>query len=122
MIAVQGNSWTSDISFYATNPLPYDNVVYEMHSYPPAARDYTFSNLPVIIGEYGPPNLSTTNTSFFSAFAADIEAKQIPSLAWDFQPFSDCAPDLLNVTRSATNLQPNAWGNVVRDYLLSHAH
>jgi hypothetical protein len=114
IVAVQGNSWTSDISFYASNPITYDNVVYEVHGYPPSPSEYTFNTLPVIIGEYG--TLSNSNTFF-----ADLEAKQIPSLAWDFQPFSDCAPDLLTVTQSASKLTPNAWGNTVKSYLLAHA-
>jgi hypothetical protein len=114
VVAVQGNSWTSDIGFYATKPLSYDNVVYEVHGYPPTSDSYTFSNLPVIIGEYG---TLSNSASFF----ADLEAKQISSLAWDFDPFSNCAPDLVEITRSATDLRPNAWGTTVQNYLLAHA-
>jgi hypothetical protein len=113
IVSAQGNGWTSDISFYAQTPLPYDNVVYEVHGYPPPASSYTYSSIPVIIGEYG----SLTNSS---AFFADIESKQIPSLAWDFDSYSDCTPDLLTITQSASNLVPSAWGNVVKAYLLAH--
>ena len=113
IVSVQGNGWTSDISFYASSPLSYDNVVYEVHGYPPPASSYTYSNIPVIIGEYG----TLTNAS---AFFADIETKQIPSLAWDFDPYSDCAPDLLTITQSASNLVPSAWGSTVKSYLTSH--
>ena len=115
VVSVQGNSWTSDISFYAGSPAPitYDNVVYEVNGYPPATSSYTYSNIPVIIGEYG----SLTNST---SFYADIEAKQIPNLAWDFDPYSDCAPDLLNVTQSATSLTPSTWGSTVQSYLLAH--
>jgi len=67
----------------------------------------------VIIGEYG--YLSNS-----AAFFADIESKQIPNLAWDYQPFSDCSPDLLDVTHSASNIQPNSWGNTVKSYLASY--
>jgi hypothetical protein len=52
----------------------------------------------------------------------NLESKKIPSLAWDFQPFSNCAPDLVEVTRSATDLVPNDWGKVVQAYLLAHAN
>jgi hypothetical protein len=114
LVSVQGNGWTSDISFYAKTPLPYDGVVYEVHGYPPATASYTYSNIPVIIGEYG----SLTNSA---TFYADVESKQIPNLAWDFDPYSDCAPDLLNVNQSATNLQPSSWGTTVQGYLTSHA-
>ena len=113
VVSVQGNDWTSDISTYATTPLPYDNVVYEVHGYPPAPASYTYSNIPVIIGEYG----SLTDSA---AFYADVESKQIPNLAWDFEPYSDCSPDLLNVTTSATTLTPTAWGTTVQTYLLAH--
>lgn len=115
VIAVQGNSWTSDIEYYAGNPIQSDNIVYEVHGYPPATESYTFANLPVIIGEYG--GLPGDGAAFF----ADLESKRIPSLAWDFQPFSNCAPDLVEVTRDATELVPNAWGRVVQTYLLAHA-
>ena len=114
VVSVQGNGWTSDISFYASAPLPYDNVVYEVHGYPPSTGSYTYSTIPVILGEYG--SLSSS-----SAFYADVESKQIPSLAWDFDAFSDCAPDLLTITQDATNLTPTAWGDTVQAYLLSHA-
>ncbi|HXX67836.1 MAG TPA: cellulase family glycosylhydrolase [Polyangiaceae bacterium] len=116
VVSVQGNSWTSDISFYATTPLPYDNVVYEVHGYPPTAGMYTYDNIPVILGEYGSLTSSTA-----SAFYSDIDSKQIPSLAWDFEPYSDCAPDLLNVTDSSTSLTATTWGSIVQSYLLSHA-
>jgi Cellulase (glycosyl hydrolase family 5) len=113
LVSVQGNGWTSDISFYATTPLPYDNVVYEVHGYPPSTASYTYSNIPVILGEYG----SLTDSA---AFYADVESKQIPNLAWDFESFSDCSPDLLVVNQSATNLVPTAYGSTVQTYLLAH--
>jgi hypothetical protein len=69
----------------------------------------------VILGEYGSLTSST-------AFYADVEAKQIPNMAWDFDSYSDCAPDLLNVNQSDTNLSPSAWGTTVQSYLLAHAH
>jgi hypothetical protein len=116
IVSVQGNNWTSSIGFYSTTPLTYDNVVYEVHGYPPATSDYTYSNIPVIIGEYG-----TLTTSSATGFYADLETKQISNLAWDFDPYSNCAPDLLNVNQSATNLTPTAWGTIVKNYLLAHA-
>jgi len=113
IISVQGNGWTSDISFYATTPMTADNVVYEIHGYPPTTSSYTYANIPVIIGEYG----TLTNAS---AFFADLESKQIPNLAWDFESFSDCTPDLLQVNHSASSLQLTAWGTTVRNYLTAH--
>jgi hypothetical protein len=115
IVSVQGNGWTSDIAQYAASPLAYDNVVYEVHGYPPTTSSYTYANIPVIIGEYG-----TLGNS--AAFFADLEAKQIPNLAWDFEPFSDCSPDLLNVTHDETMITPTTWGSTVRAYLTAHAH
>jgi hypothetical protein len=119
LVAVQGNQWTSRIGFYNSSPLSYDNVVYEYHSYPPEATGeygYTQSNIPVIIGEYGP---LSSDTSFAADFFADVEQKQIPSLAWEISPYSNCAPDLVSVTRTTT-LTPNSWGKLVKDYLAAH--
>jgi hypothetical protein len=113
VISVQGNGWTSDISFYAASPIAADDVVYEVHGYPPATSSYTYANIPVILGEYG-------SLSDSASFYADVEAKQIPNLAWDFEPYSDCSPDLLTVNQSATNLVPSAWGSTVQAYLLAH--
>jgi hypothetical protein len=113
VVSVQGNSWTSDISFYSTSPLSQDNVVYEVHGYPPMSSQYTFSNIPVVIGEYG--TLSNP-----SAFFADLESKQIPNLAWDFEPYSDCAPDLVTVNLNPTSTVDTAWGSTVQQYLLAH--
>jgi hypothetical protein len=116
IVSVQGKQWTSDISYYHTNPLTEDNVVYEVHGYPPATDSYTYPDLPVIIGEYG-----SLSGSAATAFFADLETKQIPSLAFDFDPLNNCAPDLLNITNDVTKLTPSAWGNTVKSYLLMHA-
>ena len=121
LVSVQGNSWTSRIGFYDASPLPFDGVIYEYHSYPPEATGtygYTWANLPVIIGEYGPtPGSSALSSS--DAFYADLEAKQIPNLAWDVSPYSNCAPDLVSVT-GTTTLTANTWGATVKNYLLAH--
>jgi len=118
IVSVQGQGWTSDISFYAATPplITYDNVVYEVHGYPPAASSYAYSNIPVIIGEYG-----SLDAGLAPAFFADLDRKQIPSLAWDFDSYSNCAPDLLQVNQSSTSLLPSDWGKLVQTYLLAHA-
>jgi hypothetical protein len=116
IVTVQGTGWDQDISFYSATPLPYDNVVYEFHYYPAngtTAASYTYTNIPVLIGEYGMTDPS--------AFFVDVEAKQIPSAAWDFEPYSNCAPDLVAVTDSASTLTPTSpWGTAVQAYLTSH--
>jgi hypothetical protein len=116
VVSVQGNGWTDDVAFYAASPLPFDDVVYEVHGYPPKASSYTYPNIPVIIGEYG-----SLNGEAAAHFFADVEAKGIPSLAWDFDTFSDCGPDLVAANESATEIVPTDWGKRVRSYLLAHA-
>jgi aryl-phospho-beta-D-glucosidase BglC (GH1 family) len=121
IVVVQGNNWTSAIDFYATQPLTQTNVVYEYHSYPPTSSEYTFANIPVIIGEYGGANWQGMSPSVADAFFRDIEAKKISSLAWYFSPYSAVAPALLNVTHDGNQISPNRWGTAVRDYLLNPA-
>ncbi len=117
IVSVQGSGWSGDVSYLASNPLPYDNLVYEVHGYPPPSSAYTYSNIPVIIGEYG----SLTPDSQ-AAFYADVEQKQISNLAWDFEPYSPCQPDLVDVNMSSTNLQASSpWGSIVQSYLTAHA-
>ena len=116
LVSVQGIGYSGNIGFWDQKPLTQDNVVYEVHGYPPKADAYTYANIPVIIGEYG-----SFDAGGASAFFQDVESKQIPTLAWDFDPYSNCAPDLLDITQDATKLNPNDWGKSVQAYLISHA-
>ncbi len=120
LIAIQGTQWSSILGWWNAAPLATDNVVYEYHAYPPQASGtygYTQPNIPVIIGEYGPGGGGEN----WSAFYADVEAKLIPNLAWDYSPLSNCAPDLVVVGNSVTNTTATAWGAIVKQYLLDHA-
>jgi hypothetical protein len=124
IVTVQGNGYSSDLKLYTASPSPitHDNVVYELHYYPGMAGEtpsnYQYSStLPMIVGEYGDFSSSVPQSGFY----ADMEAKMIPNLAWDFDTFSGCAPDLLNTTKDPTMLQPTAWGMTVQTYLLAHA-
>ena len=111
-------------SFYTATPSPitHDNVVYELHYYPgmagetPSSYQYS-STLPMIVGEYGDFTTQVTQSGFY----ADMESKMIPNLAWDFDDFSGCAPDLLDTTKDPTKLEPTAWGMTVQSYLTMHA-
>jgi hypothetical protein len=123
LVSVQGNGYTSQLKMYTATPSPitHDNVVYELHYYPGLAGEtpsnYQYAaTLPMIVGEYGDFTSSVPQSGFY----ADMEAKMIPNLAWDFDPFSGCAPDLVQVTHSATMLQPTSWGMSVQAYLLAH--
>ncbi len=116
LVSVQGVGYSGNVGFYGQAPLDQDNVIYELHGYPPAAPAFTFDNIPVILGEYG--NLAAGSEA---AFFRDLETRQISSLAWDFEPYSNCAPDLLDITHDATLLAPNDWGKLVQAYLVQHA-
>jgi Cellulase (glycosyl hydrolase family 5) len=124
IVTVQGNGYSSNLKLYTASPSPitHDNVVYELHYYPGMAGEtpsnYQYaSTLPMIVGEYGDFSSSVPQSGFYT----DMEAKMIPNLAWDFDTFSGCAPDLLNTTKDPTKLQPTAWGMTVQTYLLAHA-
>jgi hypothetical protein len=124
IVSVQGTAYTSDLQLYTVSPSPitYDNVVYELHYYPglggetPSNYQYA-TTLPMIVGEYGDFTSAVPQSGFYT----DMEAMHIPNLAWDFEPYSNCAPDLLNVTDNDMELQPTAWGTSVQAYLTSHA-
>jgi len=124
LISVQGNDWTSDLSYYATTPLSATNVVYELHYYPAngvASTSYSSycSKLPIVVGEYGPSDNTDSNGGVFpSSFFTDMENDHISSLAWDIEPYNEIEPALLNWTSSSdTNFVPTAWGTVVKNYL-----
>ncbi len=124
IVSVQGNGYSSDLKLYTASPSPitHDNVVYELHYYPGLAGEtpsnYQYSStLPMIVGEYGDFTTQVPQSGFY----ADMEAKMIPNLAWDFDAFSGCAPDLLNTTKDPTKLQATAWGMTVQSYLTAHA-
>jgi hypothetical protein len=122
LISVQGTGYTSTIDFYSTTPLTIDNIVYEVHGYPPT--NYTFPNIPVILGEYGPggtPTLVDAGGVGAGGFYDDIEAKKIPNIAWIFDSYSGCGPDLLDANHTDDNLVPTAWGTTVKTYLNAHA-
>ncbi len=123
LISVQGTGYTAHVDFYSTTPLTIDNIVYEVHGYQPT--DYTFANIPVILGEYGPSNADPTLVDAggvgAGGFYDDVESKQIPNIAWIFDSYSGCGPDLLNANQSDSDLEPTPWGTTVKTYLNAHA-
>lgn len=112
-------------SFTPTSIQPSGNILYEVHYYPVLAgggSDYysCFApTLPMLIGEYG--DFGSSGSTSAESFFKDMENMQIPSLAWDFDPLNDCAPDLVN-TGSVTSATPNAWGQVVQGRVDDEKH
>jgi len=122
IVSVQGGNWTSNISVYSTYPISGVNIVYEYHGYEPnsvanADGGYTYSNIPVIVGEYGAPLPDAGEPFDASAFYTNVENNHIPNLAYDVDPFNAINYDLVQVNDSATNLDASVWGTVVQTYL-----
>lgn len=134
IVAVQGDEFSSVIDYYSVHRVAYDNVVYELHFYPqawgrttsaPIMYTYTYPYvedvpeggvpgaipIPVIVGEYGDVDTA--------ALLRDLETKQIPSLAWDFNGYSNCYPNVVNPSHNydATTFTPTSYGSIVRGYL-----
>jgi hypothetical protein len=122
LISVQSTGYTSASSDYATNPLSQTNVVYEHHGYPP--EDFVFSNIPIIIGEYGPSDWTGEDVSSLDGITDAFETSQVPSLAWIFEPMNGVTPPLVSGwsgnARTEANLETTAFGDLVRSYLLAH--
>ncbi|HSY23752.1 MAG TPA: cellulase family glycosylhydrolase [Polyangiaceae bacterium] len=121
LIAVQTMSSTG--SFTTTSIQPSGNILYEVHYYPtlgsggPSYYSSYAPTFPMVIGEYG--DFGSSGNTSAASFFKDLEDMQIPSLAWDFDPLNDCAPDLLN-TNSGNAVSPvtaSSWGQVVQPYL-----
>jgi hypothetical protein len=123
LIAVQSTGYTATSSDYASNPLGQTNVVYEHHGYPP--EDFVFSNIPIIIGEYGPTDWTGEDTSSLRGITDAFEADQVPNLAWIFEPMNGVTPPLVSGwsgnDRTEANLETTAFGDLVKSYLLAHA-
>ena len=119
LIAVQGSNSPPLQDYTPTAVQPSANVIYEIHYYPQWSGTPQTDYLPYVgvypffFGEYGGPTGSESDT-MSASFFKDCEDDHIPSLAWDFSPFVDCAPDLLTHTGSLTN--NTAWGNSVKAY------
>jgi hypothetical protein len=121
LIAVQSMGSTG--SFTATSIQPSGNILYEVHYYPglggggPDYYSAYASTFPMLLGEYGDFGSSgdTSSASFFK----DMETLQISSLAWDFDPLNDCAPDLLDINtgNAVSPVTASPWGQVVQPYL-----
>ena len=129
LIVVQGTNWTANLQYYATSPITsLNDIVYEYHEYPPTTvspLSYIYSNIPVIIGEYGPnpgPPEGATDPADWSGFYTNVENNYISNAAWDFEPYGNQpqVPDLLVNTNTDTNLTLSSWGTTVQAYLAAH--
>jgi hypothetical protein len=126
IIAVQGTRmWARWLDYYVRRPIEAFggiNIVYETHIYNSASQfPGLFENpartLPVIIGEFGPLNMSMADTQ---ALMDRAEAIAVPYLAWTFH--MRCPPNLI-VDHSNRGcgvgmpLEPTAWGRQLIEQL-----
>ena len=126
LITVQGTgAWARYLDYYVAHPIAAGggaNVAYEVHVYNPAA-DFSWlfedpaRSLPVVIGEFGPVNMTADDVM---AMLASAEAREIPHLAWTFH--MRCPPSLLVDNSNAgcgvgMALEPTAgWGKPLKDH------
>lgn len=127
IITVQGTrSWARHLEYYVEHPIIAAggvNIAYETHSYMPASGfEENWINpsevLPVIIGEFGPFEMSVDDCIIL---IDEAEKRDIPWLAWTFH--QRCPPNLLvdyEEVGCGTNMEltPTAdWGQVIYDRL-----
>ncbi len=128
IIVVQApEGWSRDLSYFVANPLPDDQIAYEIHPYN-AQTDFDAlivqpsQTLPIIIGEYGPAG-SMTNADIMAMWTV-AQANGVPHIAWNFH--QRCPPDMLQDTASdgcgldvstGYAFPRTAWGDMVHDYL-----
>jgi endoglucanase len=126
VITVQGTrGWARRLDYYLTHPITAGggvNIAYETHVYNPPSDfadlfETPSATLPVVIGEFGPANMSEGDCA---ALMESAELHGVPYLAWTFH--MRCAPNLI-VDNSAggcgvdMTLTPTSWGNVLKSRL-----
>ncbi len=123
VIAVQGTGgWARRLDYYTTHPITAaggDNIAYEVHVYDPASEFNKMvvvpaQKLPVIIGEFGPSNMTETECTQLMTLA---RTNNVPHLAWTFH--MRCPPNLLVDGSSGgcgvgMPLQATSWGTTLK--------
>ena len=66
--------------------------------------------LPFFLGEYSGATNGGESDTENAAFYKDMEDNKISNLAWDYSPYVDCAPDLMNPGSALTSL--TTWGRL----------
>ena len=130
VITVQGTGgWARFLDYYTRNPITAgggENIAYEVHVYDPQSEFASMfvtpsATIPVVIGEFGPVEVSGATMSMddCSALMDQAEQHDVPYLAWSFH--MACPPNLLQDTAggcsSGEALQPTPWGDLLRSRL-----
>ena len=127
IIVVQApEGWSRDLTYFVAHPLPGDNIAYEVHPYNPQTDFDSLivqpsHHLPIIIGEYGPENMTNAD---IQALWTTAQANQVPYIAWNFH--QNCPPNLLQDTASdhcglaastGYAFPRTPWGDMLHDHL-----
>jgi hypothetical protein len=119
--------YARDLAYFVDNPLPGDQIAYEIHPYNPASDFDALivqpaQALPILIGEYGPA-LAMTEADVMALWPV-AQANEVPYIAWSFH--QRCPPDLLQDTASdgcglaastGYDFPRTAWGDLLHDHL-----
>lgn len=128
IVAQAPEGWSRDLSYFVANPLPGDQIAYEVHPYNPASDFDALlvqpsQNLPIIIGEYGPVD-GTMSFDDIAELWNVAQANEIPYIAWAFH--QRCPPNLLQDTASdgcgldagtGYDFPRTEWGDRLFDHL-----
>lgn len=128
VIVVQApEGYARDLSYFVANPLPGDQIAYEIHPYN-AATDFDAlivqpaQTLPILIGEYGPA-LAMTEVDVMQMWTV-AQANEVPYIAWNFH--MRCPPNLLEDTAAdgcglaastGYDFPRTAWGDLLYDHM-----
>lgn len=118
LLLVSGLNWSSDVSEWARNPLPYSNIVYSVHVYPwlgnKSAWNTKFGNysdeLPMFVGEFGG---YSENITWGKELIAYLNQKQLGWTAWSWV-------DDPHLTQE-NHTTPTEFGNLVKQILVRYA-
>lgn len=127
VVVVQApEGYARDLTYFVAHPLAGDQIAYEIHPYNPQADFDALivqpsRTLPVIIGEYGPANMTDDD---IRALWTTAQASGVPYIAWAFH--QRCPPNLLADTASdgcgldastGYDFPRTAWGDLLFAHL-----
>lgn len=128
IIVVQApEGWARDLTYFVENPLPGDQIAYEIHPYNPASDFDSLivqpsMTLPIIIGEYGPAG-GMTDADIMAMWTV-AQSRGVPHIAWNFHQrcppnlLQDTAPDGCGLDAATGYAFPRtAWGDLLKTYL-----
>jgi hypothetical protein len=132
LIAVQGTrDQGRDLSYYRTHPITAgggENIIYEAHIYNQPVDfdrllDQVVSELPVMVGAFGPNDSPNDQMTLEDAQALLqwMENRQVPWTAWTFHMRCRSTALLIDQSQGSCGLNmpliPSAWGQVIQSSL-----